>query len=323
MPYSETKANANTVLCLGLTPAFQRTMIFDGFRPGAVNRAVETVISNGGKGVNTAVALALLRRPCVAAGFNGGETGRFISARLTALGVTCAFTRTPWPTRTCVTLFDRRNGEVTELVEEARRPTPVLLRRLEVRGKALLRRVRVGVICGKLPPGVPENTWARLAAEAQRLQVPLIIDSHAQPLLQCLRHEPLVAKMNVHELEKTFNTTCQTAAAIVATAKPLTAGGAAWALITQGAQPAILLSSTGATWRIFPPKVRNTLSFIGCGDCVTAGLVDALLRGEPMVDAVRFGLGCGSANALTYTPADFHPVTARTLAATCRVVQMR
>ena len=319
----QSNATSRFVLCLGLSPAVQRTMIFERFQAGEVNRAVASVVSNGGKAVNTALALARLRRACVVCGFNGGDTGRFLGAYLAAHGVTCAFTRTSWPTRTCTTLIDRASGEVTELVEEARCPTPDLLRRFERRALALLRQAAAVVICGTLPPGVREDFWARLAAEARLRRVPLIIDSHAAPFLQALPHEPLLAKLNVSELEKTFAITCRNEKQVVAAARRLTAAGAAWALVTNGPQPAILVHRDGPVWCVLPPAIRSVVSAIGSGDCVNAGLAHALLRGDDMPDAVRFGLGCGSANALTTTPADFHPSAARRFAAACRVVRCR
>ena len=179
-----------------------------------------------------------------------------------------------------------------------------------------------GIICGTLPASLPEDLWALFAAEAQRAQVPLLIDSHGVPLLRVLRHEPLLAKMNVHELEKTFAVTCRTEAQIVKLAGKLTTAGATWALITRGPQPAILVSRAGEAWRITPPKVA-VVSPIGSGDCVNAGLVHAWLKGEDLPEAVRFGLGCGSANALTRLPAEFRPAVARKLAAACRVERVR
>lgn len=317
------KSNATSrfVLCLGLSPAAQRTMIFDRFQAGAVNRAGTTVVSNGGKAVNTALALARLRRASVVCGFNGGDTGQFLAAYLAAHGVTCAFTRTSWPTRTCTTLINRASGEVTELVEETRRPTTEMLLRFERRAHTLLRQAGAAIICGTLPPGVPEDMWARLAAEVRRRQVPLVMDSHAAPFLQALRHEPLLAKLNVSELEKTFAITCRNERQIVSAARRLTAAGAVWALVTHGPQPAMLVDRAGSVWQVWPPKIRHVFNPTGSGDCVNAGLVHALLRGDAMPDAVRFGLGCGSANVLTSTPADFRPSDVRRYAASCRVVQ--
>jgi len=318
MPRQTATAKSGTVLCLGLEPALQRTMLLDRFRPGEVNRASEIVLSTGGKAVNTARALSVLRRASVVCGFNGGDTGRFIAAQLTAHGVTCAFTRTPWTTRTCTTILDSACGQATELVEEASRPTPQLLQRFENRGLVLLGRARACVICGTLPAGAPVNFWARFTAAARRLRVPLVIDSHAIPLLRALRGEPLLAKMNVCELEKTLGVRCRTEAQLVSAARRLTTGGAAWALITRGPQPALLVSRVGTVWRITPPEVAATVSPVGSGDCVTAGVVHALLHGDAMPEAVRFGLGCGSANALTCSPSDFRPAIARKFASSVR-----
>ena len=306
------------VVCLGLSPACQRTLIFERFCAGEVNRAAESVLSTGGKAVNVAVALSRLGRACVVGGLNGGETGRLVSAYLMARGVTCAFTRTPWATRTCTTILDCLSGEVTELVEEARRPTPVMLRRFQTRGRACLRQAGAGVICGTLPAGVPENLWARFAMEAQQVQVPLMIDSSGAPLLRALRHAPLLAKMNMQELAMTYGVACRTEGRMVATARQLTAAGAHWALITRGPHAAILVGRAGEAWRILPPQIE-VVSPIGSGDCVNAGLVHAVLNGAAMPEAVRMGLGCGCANAVTRLPADFQPAQARAFARACRV----
>ena len=309
------------VACLGLSPAFQRTLVLDGLHAGEVNRAQAALLSAGGKAVNAAVALARLRRHCIVAGFNGGDTGQFVASYLSARGVSSAFTRTPWATRTCTTLLDRASGNVTELVEEAQRPPAELFRRFVARGQALLRQASFGVLCGTLPAGVPEDLWLRFAAAARRSGVPLLIDSHAGPLLRALREEPLMARLNAQELAKTFGKTCHSEAQVMDAAGRLTSAGAAWALVTRGSQPAILRSRAGEAWRITPPQVR-AVSAIGSGDCVNAGLAHALLQGKPMPEAVRFGLGCGSAQALTCTPADFVPATARKLGSACRVERM-
>jgi len=292
-------------------------MVFPHFRVGEVNRAVSADVAVGGKAVNTGLALARLGDRCVVTGLNGGDTGRLVARYLAARGVACAFTRTPGPTRTCTTILDNAGGEATELVEEAPRPSRDLLRQFEARGCALLRHAGMAVICGTLPPGVPENLWARLAAAAQQRGVPLVIDSHGAPLLRTLACEPLLAKMTVRELEKTFGILCRNGRDIVAAARRLTAAGARWALITHGARPAILVGREGDGWQVSPPAVA-VVSPIGSGDCVNAGVVHARMRGASMLEAVRLGIGCGSANARTIRPADFCVSEARQLAAASR-----
>ena len=48
----------------------------------------------------------------------GGDTGRFIREELAVSGVDHDSVESPNPTRTCVTIIDRHDGTVTELVEE-------------------------------------------------------------------------------------------------------------------------------------------------------------------------------------------------------------
>lgn len=312
---------ARPVLCLGLTPACQRTLVFDRFRPGEVNRASEARVSAGGKAINAGLALARLARPCVVTGLNGGATGWFVADYLAKRGITCAFTRMAGATRTCTTILDRASGVATELVEEAPTPTDDVLQRFAARSEFWLRRAGMGVVCGTLPPGTPEDYWARFAAAAQDAGVPLVIDSHAAPLLRALVHEPLLAKLNVRELERTLSCDCASEQAVLTAACRLTAAGAQWALITHGPSPALLVARKGAAWRLTPPGI-TPLSPIGSGDCVTAGISHAVLDGAELPQAVRFGMGCGTANALTLCPADFEPEQARALAAACRMERL-
>ena len=311
------------ILCLGLSPALQRTLVVEAFQEGEVNRIQDVLISPGGKSVNTGSACAKLGRGAVITGLNGGAQGRLVAEHLTHLGAVCAFTPTPWPTRTCTTIVDAASGLVTELVEEAHRPTPALLQAFERRNRALLRRVRMCFICGTLPPGVPADFWARFAQAAHGAAIPVLIDSHAAPLLRVLEFRPLLAKMNVRELEKTLGVHCPSENAVIRAARRLVGAGAEWVLVTDGAAPAILTTGDRSTWRITPPRISDVRSPVGSGDCVNAGIAEALLAGTEMPQAVRLGMGCGTANALTYRPADFDPALARAFAAACRVQRLR
>jgi 1-phosphofructokinase/6-phosphofructokinase 2 len=306
------------VLCIGMTPACQRIQLFECLRAGEVNRALETHVAVGGKAVNAGLALTTLGRASVVTGLIGGQTGRAIAAALAARGVACAWTRVPTPTRTCATLLERaRPGVATELVEEAPPPTPEEVRRFCGNAARRLRGASMGLICGTLPPGAPPATWAELAGTARQAGVALLIDSHGAPLRQALTRAPLLAKMNAHELEKTLGAPCADEAALLAGARRLAAEGARWTLITDGPHPALLADATAA-WRLTPPQIAP-LNPIGSGDCVLAGCAHALLNGATAVEAARFGLGCGCANALTLRPAEFDPAQAAALAQSCLV----
>jgi len=294
----------NTVLCLGLTPAVQRTMIFDAVQMGAVNRATQIVQSAAGKAVNVAVALTRLGDSAVVTGFNGGATGAIVEQTLLEQGVRTAFSKISWSTRICTTVVDKKSKTVTEFVEEAASPPKAVWEHFAQANDRWLGLSVLLIISGTLPPNVADHFYVQFAQKAVRKNLPWIIDSHKGGLLKTLYCNPLLAKLNVHELERTLNVSCTNEKAILKNAARLADSGAEWVLVTQGAEAAYLVSRGGQNWKYMPPKV-NVVNPIGSGDCVTAGLAHCLMNKKSMPDAVRCGLACGSAGAATLMPGDF------------------
>jgi len=293
------------VLCLGLTPVLQRTLVFDSLEVDEVNRARQVVESAAGKALNTARALVALGTPAWVAGFNGGETGRRVAAFLKAYGVeTGALTPVKAPTRMCSTLIDREAGTVTELVEEALAPGAAAVKRFVRENLERASGASMLVISGTLPPFVADDFYAGFVRSAARAGIPVVIDSHKAALVNALFERPLLAKLNVRELEATLREPMNTERRILRGMRGLMGMGARNVFVTQGGKPAYLLTPKGA-WRYTPPGPRQCLNPIGSGDCTTAGIVHALLNGKSLRVAVGHGLACGSANVETLTPADF------------------
>jgi 1-phosphofructokinase family hexose kinase len=304
---------SKSVLCFGLTPVLQRTLMFESLETNEVNRAKQVIESAAGKALNTACALSLLGTPAKVAGFNGGIAGRKIEAFLKSYGVLSAQTLMQAETRICTTLLDRKNNTVTELVEEAPPPDKATIARFE---KANLKRVKESsmlVISGTLPPFAEDDFYVRFVQAAAKANVPVVIDSHKVALINVLFERPFLAKLNVRELEATLHVPLKTHREIIRAMKDLIGMGAQNVFVTHGADTAYLLTAEGKAQRFEPPKIKNPVNPIGSGDCTTAGLVHALLRKKTLADAVVLGLACGSANVTTLTPADFNAAHARAL----------
>ena len=292
------------VLCLGLTPVLQRTLVFDRLETDEVNRARQVVESAAGKALNTARALVALGTPAQTAGFNGGDTGRRVAACLAACGVDArTLTAMKAPTRVCTTLIDRAGGTVTELVEEAPAPGIAALRRFT---RDTLRRATEAsmlVISGTLPPYADNAFYVPFVRAANEADVPVVIDSHRTALINVLFERPLLAKLNVRELEVTLEERLTSERRILRGMRDVLALGARNVFVTQGGKGAYLLTPRGA-WRFTPPEIAQRVNPIGSGDCTTAGIAHALLAGKTLQRAVAFGLACGSANVESLTPAD-------------------
>ena len=306
-----------TVLCIGATPALQRTMEFERVTRGDVNRARKVSTSPAGKAVNVAVVLRALGAQPVLTGFLGGATGATMRDLLAARGIGEQCVAVAAPTRICTTLMEDGCPGVTELVEEAATPDDGEWRTLFSRCRHLLPQAAFAVIAGALPPHSPVDIYAMLARAAREAGTPLLIDSQKQPLLAALTHGPLLVKLNVHELAITFGRPLRNRREIIGAAREIQHRGAQWVFVTDGARAAFLVGANGA--QVFsPPKIR-AVNAVGSGDATTAGIAAALLAGEPMPQAVTLGIACGAANALTLTPADVHAETARNLRSEIRV----
>jgi len=305
---------SKAVLCLGLTPVLQRTLVFDAVETNEVNRAKQVIESAAGKALNTARALSLLGTPAQVTGFNGGVAGRKVEAFLKSHGIASAHTLMQAETRICTTLLDRKNGTVTELVEEAPTPDPATIARFAKANLKLAKAASMLVISGTLPPFASDDFYVPFVQAAAQSKVPVVIDSHKTALIQVLFERPYVAKLNVRELEATLDVSLNTRREIIRAMKDLIGMGAQNVFVTHGAKGAYLLTSDGKAWRFDPPDVPCRVNPIGSGDCTTAGLVHALLQKKPLPHAAAFGLACGSANIASLTPADFKATHARALA---------
>ena len=300
-------SNPKSILALGLTPALQKIHFFESFVPGEVNRALRVETHAGGKASNLAMALATLGDKAYAGGFNGGIAGRLAAADVAARGAIPAFTPIKAETRTCHSLVDLKARTVTELVQEFPSVTEADLARFTRKMLALLPKCDGLTISGTLPKSFPADAYVPFGNKASSLAIPWLIDSQKAPLLATLPCRPTLAKLNRFELGQTFGQPVRTEAACVRLLRKVTDAGAAWALMTDGAAPALLVSSDGDLWKLTPERLakKDLASPIGSGDCTAAGIIHGLVHGLEVPDAVAFGLACGTANARSYVPADF------------------
>lgn len=304
MPHDVSALNRSgkPVLAVGLTPALQRTLRFARLQPGEVHRARSVTVSPAGKGVNVALVLKQLNVPVCLLTFLGGVTGEQVRDELDARGVQTTCIDVDAPTRFCQTLLDESTGEVTELVEECACPSSESWKSLREAFSSHLPDCSLVIISGTLMPGASEQIYADMVAESAKHGRPVLIDSHREPLRRTLSAKPFLVKLNAQEIAVTTGLPVDTPETLCAAAQELIVDGAGAVVVTQGARDTWLVQPDSAT--AFPPARIKAVNPIGSGDAMTAGIAAGLLDGKPLVDAVRFGMACGAANALTMIPAE-------------------
>ncbi|CAA9430334.1 MAG: 1-phosphofructokinase [uncultured Rubrobacteraceae bacterium] len=284
----------------------QRTLRFESFEPGAVNRAYKVRVTASGKVVNSARVVTVLGGQALLATFLGGDPGRFVARELDARGVPheVVWTEDDAPTRTCATLISD-GGPVTELVEEALPVSEGDVAALEEFVTKNLKEAQALCLIGSFPPGVPDDFYARLTAAAREAGVRVLVDAQKAPLRAALEEGPFLVKPNLEEVAATLDLPDGELDARAAVAA-LTDAGARWALVSTGVSGSLLGEDSGALWRVEPPRVE-AINPIGSGDSMAAGILLSLQRGASVPDAAVYGTACAAANALTPTSGEVRP----------------
>lgn len=305
------------ILCVGTTPAVQKSLKFSSFTIDEVNRAIEVTQTAAGKSINVARVLTLMSMETLATGFLGGESGEFIRQELEREGIRQEWIAVPFRTRTCTTVLDVSAQTTTELVEESHSIEPQYWRELEELIESLLPRCKAMVLSGGLPPKGPQDFYGICAKRAQKHDVPVIVDAKGQPLREAMQYRPLMVKPNRSELASTFSLAVESDAQLKEAIKRLLAMGTRCVLVTMGAKGAVFADSSGFSF-VSAPRVQ-TVNPIGSGDSVAAGFAAGMVQGLPPLECARLGIACGSANAMTATPGVVDPSEVETLRAGIRV----
>lgn len=325
------------ILCVGLNPAYQKSMRFSQLVMDAVNRAESVYISAGGKGQHCAIAANLYCPGCAeVAQFLGeaGPAGRFIADYLHDKRVpTTALTE--WVpmmrTRTCTTLLYGDAGAMTELIDPSETIPVHHAGALKTRLLAAMVRpeTRAVVMCGTFPPGVGPSLYADVATAKLGMGIHsaiLVIDAYkgigdalstgACDLLKINAAElhALVSgggEAGVEGLGREEVVLRDMELAFHPRGGPMSSCPATSALaITDGPSAAYLRRGTGEMWKLTIPAVQGVVNPIGAGDCVTGVMVAALVAGDQLVDAFAKGLAAASASCkemqgAVYNQADF------------------
>lgn len=284
------------ILCVGTTPVFQRSMVFERLRLDDVNRAASVHDYASGKSVNVARVLHALGENAVATGFAGGPRGEAMRRDLDAVGMRHEFVTTRALTRQCITVVDREKNTATELVEESSPVDEGDWASLYETIDRLLRGADGLVLSGSLPPGAPTDFYASCLTQASGKRLPTVLDTRGEPLRAALRHGGFVVKLNREELASTVGRPLASDEELTAAMRSaMPAGGAT--VVTLGAAGAIATDGRD-TWRVRVPAV-TTRSAVGSGDAFAAGLITGMVRHLALPEALALAAACGAANAMT------------------------
>ena len=290
-------SGSGDLLTITVNPAVDHTVMAPGFHTGGTFRVAGWRRRPGGKGLNVAAVAHTLGLQVTALCLFGGDTGEWLQGQLTAHGVETVAIQCDGESRTNSKIVNPVSGELTELNELGPTVSDDVLDRLRDAVCALAPRHQWMVLTGSLCQGAPDDLYADLCRLARDRDVKVALDASGSALRHGAAAHPTLLKPNAVETQHLLGHKPASPVDAAEAGQKLVAQGVPWVVITLGVQGAVCCTPEGC-WYAAPPRL-TTGSTVACGDALLAGILSSLTRSDSSADALRLGVACASANAIS------------------------
>lgn len=280
------------IITITFSPCIDKTTSVPDFIPEKKLRCAAPILEAGGGGVNVSRAIVKLGGHSIAVYPSGGCTGVLFDKLLADDKVTSKIVRTESETRENFIVVQESTGD------QYRFGTPGTFL-AEHEWKELVKMVEEEndidfiVASGSLPPGVPLDIYAQMAAIAKEKNARFIVDTSGDALKYAINEGVFLVKPNLNELGALTGKPVANSTQIVEAARQIIIEKNCKAVVvSMGGAGAIFVTGDHAE-KISVPKV-DLKSTVGAGDSMVAGIVLYLSRGAELLEAVQYGLACGT-----------------------------
>lgn len=285
------------IVTITLNPAIDVSTSVDRVEPVRKLRCRPGRRDPGGGGINVARVAGRLGAETLAIFPSAGLGGQLLSRLVEAEGVNPAPVPVSGEVREDFTVLDEGTGDQFRFVL----PGP------HMHGSewmACLKRLadltaKPDIVCasGSLPPGAPDDFYARVATIVGSWGVRMVLDASGPPLKTAVEHHPFLIKPNLRELAELTGEDVQDEAAQIRACQRLIAPRRLEAVALTLGSGGALLVTRDRVWRGRPPRLQ-AVSTVGAGDSFLGAMVWALAAHRPIEEAFRYGLAGGSAAVL-------------------------
>jgi 6-phosphofructokinase 2 len=286
------------IVTLTLSPSVDLSTTTPVVRPEHKLRCTPGQLDPGGGGLNVARVVHELGGVTLAVFASGGVTGRLLEERLGARRVPFQAVPCEANTRICFNAGETDTGHEYRFVLPGAQLTAAELSRCVAALDAQLGPADILVVSGSLPPGLPDDTYARIVERARSRGVRVVLDTSGASLKAALGPGILLAKPSRRELSELVGRQLGDLPTLAAACRELQASGAAEILVvSMGGEGAIMTAASGQ-WRVLPPRVESR-SAVGAGDSFVGAMTLSLARGESLETALTWATAAGAAALLT------------------------
>ena len=280
------------VITLTLNPALDRTMFFDTFHAGELNRSHRSVMAPGGKGINVSRVLKACGRDTAVYSFKGGMCGELFAKMLAAEELPCRLVETRAETRINIKLM-HENGAFTEANEAG---GPVLPEEMEKMTRLLTESTespQTFVLAGSIPQPVEKSVYNLLTTQLRAQGHTVVMDCDGEALEKGVLARPHLIKPNTFELSKFVKKPLSSLEEIASAAAGVFVENEIEVLCTMGGDGALFAGREGI-YTVNTPQVKAA-GFAGAGDTFLGAFLHVRLDGGSIPEALRFASSAAAA----------------------------
>ena len=283
----------STIVTVTFSPCIDKTTSIKVLVPDKKLQCSPPKLEPGGGGINVARAIKKLGGNAVAIFPSGGYTGKYFNHLLEEANIEAIIIEVQNETRENIIVLDEaENAQYrfgmpgTDLSEEEWMQC--------LKAVVAIKDISFIVASGSLPPGVPLNVFAQLAKIAKSKDAKFIVDTSGEALREAVNEGVYLLKPNLSELCFLSGKVHLLQHEIEAAAKEIIAAGKCEVIVISMGEEGAMLVTTDVVKIIKPPSVIRK-STVGAGDSMVAGIVYYLSKQKNIIDAVKYGVACGTA----------------------------
>ena len=282
------------IITLTLNPCVDAASSVDHVIPDNKLRCAEPSFEPGGGGINVSHAVKRLGGSTLALYTSGGLYGEMLENLLARNGINHQAIMIEEQTRENLIVVEEASGNQYRFDM----PGPHLKEREWMacldKLSATVSESDYVVASGSLPPGVPSDFYARVAAIARERNARIIVDTSGEALHLAARSGVYLLKPNIRELQESTRREINNESELKnAAMKFIQEEQCEVVVISLGSAGALLVTQDGCEH--FRSPTVPIKSKVGAGDSMVAGIVLSLEKAKPIREAVQYGVAAGAA----------------------------
>lgn len=282
------------ILTVTINPAIDRTLRVDRLVFDDRAYILGGEYSIGGRGINASKVVHLLGGKTKAIMPIGGASAKVVEESMRDLGFDYETVRIRRNIRTNFTITQDK-GLTMKLNELGPQLSKKEWTSVADAVRANLSQASWLMLCGSLPPSVPNDFYSQLILDAKAAKVPVLLDTDNEALEEGIKAGPTVVSPNQMEAERLLSTAMVTRSHFLEAVHRIHEKGAESVVISLGSRGAMGLHE-GQIFEATPPRI-DAVCAIGAGDALCAAFCWAMSEGRGFAESLRWGVAAGTASA--------------------------